>query len=133
MPATSSRTGLPLRILCADDTPQIAEIVQDVLRLEGHSVSPVCDGQEAYRAIVAAPKAFDVLITDHRMPQLSGLSLVAKLREIGFSGVIIVHSSVLSELDLAGYRALAVEHIVTKPAEFGRLIAIIREISKARA
>ena len=132
MSATSSSTGLPLRILCADDTPQITGIIQDALQLEGHSVTPACDGQEAYRTITAAPVAFDVLITDHRMPQLSGLSLVAKLRDIGFSGVIIVHSSDLSESDLAGYRALAVEHVVTKPSEFGRLIAIIREISKAK-
>jgi len=59
--------------------------------------------------------AYDVLITDHHMPTISGLELVAQVRALNFPGKIIVFSSELStEVDM-GYRRHKVDHILPKP------------------
>lgn len=102
--------------------------------MEGHRVTCVGDGRAAYELITTAPpREFDVLITDHQMPEWSGLALVSRLRAAGFSGAIIVHSSDLSDTERTAYRTLAVDHIFTKPDGFSDLIAAIREISRKRA
>ena len=104
-----------LRILCAEDHELICEVLKKALSGAGHHVECVFDGQAAWERLSANPLAFDVLITDHQMPHLSGLELVRKLRETAFAGRIIVESGNLTpELEDA-FRALVVDRIIRKP------------------
>lgn len=108
-------------VLCADDHDQIALIMQRLLERAGHHVECVSDGQQAWERIAAAPAHFDVIVTDHQMPHLSGLELAARLRAIGFSGKIIIQSGRLSPAEESAYRALAVDNILRKPGDLLRL------------
>ena len=93
----------------------ICEVLKKALSGAGHDVECVFDGQAAWERLSANPLAFDVLITDHQMPHLSGLELVRKLRETAFAGWIIVESGNLTpELEDA-FRTLVVDRIVRKP------------------
>ena len=114
---TGNETGKNrvLKILCAEDHEQICELLKKVLSDAGHEVECVSDGQAAWDLLSADPLAFDVLITDHQMPRLSGLGLVQRLRETAFAGRIVVESGNLTpELEDA-FRALEVDRIVPKP------------------
>ena|ERR1019366_2424559 len=117
-----------LRVLCAEDNEQIALVVRYALEDAGHFVECVEDGQTALERITSNLNFFDVLMTDHQMPCLSGLGLVSKLRDTAFSGTIIVHSSHLSTAEADAYRALAVDYIFTKPTELAALLTIIQQL-----
>ncbi len=113
-------------VLCADDHDQIALLVQRLLERAGHHVECVSDGQQAWERIAAAPDHFDVVVTDHQMPHISGLELAARLRAIGFAGKIIIQSCRLSLAEESAYRALAVDNILCKPGDVLRLAELMQ-------
>lgn len=86
------------------------------------------DGHLALERITADVSFFNVLVTDHQMPRLSGLGLVSKLHDTAFSGVIVVHSSHLTEAEADAYRALAVDHILSKPAPLPVLLNLVHQL-----
>lgn len=65
------------RILVADDERVIREILTEFLTLEGFSVNTVEDGEKALTELRLRP--YDLLITDLKMPRLSGLQLLEKI------------------------------------------------------
>ena len=104
-----------LRVLYADDMRELRQLLEIVLGRDGHRVDSVPDGHLALDEVKKHPGMYDVVITDHHMPTISGLELVAHLRDIKFPGKIIVFSSELStEVDLS-YRHYKVDHILPKP------------------
>lgn len=104
-----------LRILYADDMPELREVACASLSRDGHSVECAADGALAVERVTAGPTAFDLLITDHHMPNLNGLELVMQLRVLGFQGKILVFSSELSREIHAAYQRLNVDRILYKP------------------
>jgi two-component system response regulator FlrC len=66
------------RILVADDEPGLREFVTDSLELDDHAVVPAKDGREAARLL--DERGFDLVITDLKMPGLSGMDLLRKVR-----------------------------------------------------
>jgi signal transduction histidine kinase len=69
----------PLRILVVDDEPVTRDVVTRYLRFEGHEVTVAANGSDAWAEFVAGN--FDLLLTDHAMPGMSGLHLAAAARE----------------------------------------------------
>ncbi|MDB4953895.1 MAG: response regulator receiver modulated metal dependent phosphohydrolase, partial [Myxococcales bacterium] len=65
------------RILVVDDERVIREILAEFLALEGFSVHTVEDGEKALTELRLHP--YDLLITDLKMPRLSGLQLLEKI------------------------------------------------------
>ena len=118
-PDTTTSTPNPvkrtLRILYAEDVRQLRELLTVVLTKEGHTVECVPDGLEALEKITAGPTDYDLLITDHHMPNMTGLDLVTHLRALPFPGKIIVFSSELSPTVSFAYRQLKVEYLLPKP------------------
>lgn len=105
----------PLRILYADDMPELRELMSDVLAHEGHRIETVSDGGEALERLKQARDDFDLLITDHHMPRLNGLELVRQTRQLAYPGKIVVFSSEFSEKVHEQYRQFAVDAILAKP------------------
>ena len=75
-----------MRILLADDDGELRLSIGSVLRHEGHEVIEVRDGSLLLEALgsafldgVAVPA--DLIISDQRMPGVTGLSLLAGLRQ----------------------------------------------------
>lgn len=116
--STASQTARPrksLRVLYADDMRELRQLLEIVLGRDGHKVESVHDGKLALEMLRRDPGAYDVVITDHHMPNISGLEIVAALRAMKYPGRIIVFSSELStEVDSA-YRRHKVDHILPKP------------------
>src|SRR5258706_10162421 len=65
------------RILVVDDERVIREILAEFLSLEGFSVHTVEDGEKALTELRL--HSYDLLITDLKMPRLSGLQLLEKI------------------------------------------------------
>ncbi|MBI3180839.1 MAG: sigma-54-dependent Fis family transcriptional regulator [Myxococcales bacterium] len=63
-------------ILVADDEPSIRHVLSLVLAEKGYEVRAVADGEEALREL--SSRAYDVVISDVRMPKLDGMLLLEK-------------------------------------------------------
>ena len=113
--AASPAPKKSLRVLYADDMKELRQLLEVVLGRDGHKVESVQDGNLALELLRDNPTAYDVVITDHHMPTVSGLELVAKLRAMNYKGRIIVFSSELSEEVDATYRHHLVDFILPKP------------------
>ncbi|HEY4242604.1 MAG TPA: HD domain-containing phosphohydrolase [Kofleriaceae bacterium] len=67
------------RILVVDDERVIREILAEFLALEGYTVDTVEDGEKALTELRVRP--YDLLITDLKMPRLSGLQLLERIEQ----------------------------------------------------
>jgi CheY-like chemotaxis protein len=68
------------RILVADDTKAITDIVTNILQKEGHEVQSFYNGQQAIDAL-SKEGHFDLVITDMLMPEKDGFDVIAFIKE----------------------------------------------------
>jgi two-component system response regulator AtoC len=101
------------KVLVADDEIGIREFLADTLRLDDHDVVEAVDGRDALRRL--DERAYDLLITDLKMPNLDGLSLLKKARADQPELEVIVltaHGSIESAVDAMRHGAF---DYLTKP------------------
>ncbi len=67
------------KVLVADDEIHIIHVVAIKLRNNGYEVIAANNGAEAYD--LACREKPDIVVTDYQMPLMTGLELIAKLRE----------------------------------------------------
>ena len=68
------------RILVVDDEPEIVDEMKDFLQNKGHSCETAYSAQEALKKLEAVPE-ISIVLTDVRMPGMSGLELLGTLRK----------------------------------------------------
>jgi PAS domain S-box-containing protein len=85
-----------LHILYVEDSDDDFSLVEQALKADLPAVrlARSVQGEEALQRLVAEPLSFDVLLTDHRLPAISGLELCRQVRGRGLS----VPSVILTEV-----------------------------------
>lgn len=68
-----------LRVILVDDEIFIREMGSDVLSMLGCIPSVASDGREAWDMIRTDPSAFDVIISDYNMPEMTGIDLASNV------------------------------------------------------
>lgn len=119
-----------LQILAVEDEKAVAQILAVVLGGPAAKVTRASDGWEALMKIGAAKRPFDVVITDHRMPRMTGLELVKQLRKRDFKGKTLVLSAHLSDEDIKAYEELEVDMMMSKPFDFEELQSAVALLTK---
>src|SRR6476620_8406816 len=76
------------RILVIDDDPGVRESMTRMLRGAGYTVQSAASGEDGFD--LARGDAFDVILSDMRMPGLSGLDVLRKLRDVHVDACFIV-------------------------------------------
>ncbi len=100
-------------ILCLDDEPAIGLILQDTLERAGHQTVSAHNVPQALQALQAG--TVDLIISDYRMPGLTGLEFLALLRQEGYETPLIMLTGYGSiEHAVAAIKAGAIDYI-TKP------------------
>lgn len=69
-------------ILVAEDERDIRELIQFTLMFAGHTVTLAANGEEAVRKAADASPPFDLVITDVRMPRLTGYDACRQIRAL---------------------------------------------------
>lgn len=123
--ARSGASSRRWRILWAEDNLQLGDILVCLLTRLGHEVRHARDGGEAWALLARDLGAFDLVVTDHQMPELGGPELVRRLRAARFAGRIVVYSSALEAGERREYERLGVDRIVEKAAAPAHLLAAI--------
>jgi CheY-like chemotaxis protein len=78
------------RILVVDDEPMVRALIARALTDEGYEVVAVANGRAALDAARGADVGFDLIITNSYMPGLTGVELVARVRQ-DFPDLPILH------------------------------------------
>jgi DNA-binding response OmpR family regulator len=110
-----------LNILAVEDDKAVAQFLALVLGGPKCKVATANNGEKALAKIDAAKMPFDVVITDHRMPRVTGLQLVRELRARKFGGKVVVLSAHLGEENIKAYQELGVDSLIAKPFDVDEL------------
>ena len=111
-------------ILVADDEKNIRNGLQIALEDEGYEVLLAADGNEAWKLLVSSN--IDLVVSDLRMPGLSGQDLLKKVvSSFPMMPVIILTGHGTIESAVEAMRNGAVD-FVTKPLNLDRLFLMIR-------
>jgi CheY-like chemotaxis protein len=111
------------RYLLVDDNVAFAENLAEIIADSGNDAVVADSGA---RALELAPTThFDALVSDMRMPRMSGAELVIRLRELdpGLPAIIVSAYSCDDELDRAQHSGLLA--ILSKPVPVARLLALL--------
>jgi DNA-binding response OmpR family regulator len=86
---------VPKSVLVVDDDAGIRNMVAETISRAGFRTDTASDGEEGWAAICLT--TYDLIITDHEMPRLTGLSLIRRLRQVSPEPPCILISGNLPE------------------------------------
>ena len=118
-------------ILVADDEPHIGKIIQMKLELGPYRVTLVPDGRAALEAL-EGDEPIDLVLLDIMMPHMSGLEVLARLREVPrwHSTPVIMLTAKGQDGDRKRALELGATDFLTKPFSPNKLLARIDELFK---
>ena len=125
-----TNTKSPARILVVDDDANLAAFVLEILSDAGHESTSVGNARDAMERMEAEP--FDLVITDMRMPAMSGLDLVSWTKKYDPRIAILAVTAYGSiETAVQVVRAGAADYI-TKPFEADALLLVVDRCLRER-
>jgi len=106
---------MPKRILVVDDDPNIRRLVSLALTEDTpYEVSDVSSAEAALLHISRQP--VDLLFTDVRMPGMSGIELIQRVRQLDPGTAVVVFTISPEDLSPQLKTELQIDYVLTKPA-----------------
>ena len=126
-PLADDAAARPLTILAVDDDALVLMNTSLMLEDLGHAVTEAHGGLEALDLLKAGGIAFDLVITDHSMPRMTGSELAAEIRQL-WPGLPVILATGYAELPKGGDNKLP---RLPKPFTQGQLQEIIARVIAA--
>lgn len=111
------------QILIADDEKSMRDFLKILLNKEGHQVTTAKDAKEALAAVKSAP--FDLVITDIRMPGMSGLELLEEIKEINIDLPVIMITAFASPDDAVTAMKNGAFDYISKPFNVDEIKSVV--------
>jgi two-component system, NtrC family, response regulator PilR len=128
--AAETPAGGPTRILVVDDEPSMREMLRIVLRRDGYDVVLAENGRTAMERLQSQP--FDLLLSDIRMPDVSGVEVLRMAKEINRDLVAFMMTAFAStDTAVEAMRLGAVDYFI-KPFSMDELRFKVRQHLEAR-
>jgi PAS domain S-box-containing protein len=120
-------SGSGSRLLVVDDEPMILDLMVDLFKDQDVHVDTAANGSEACRKI--SRQAYDVIITDVRMPQMNGLDLYSEILDMRpeMEGRIIFMTGDLIDEEIAGFLSRVDAVSIPKPLEVPDVLSAVAE------
>ena len=115
-------------ILTVDDSASIRQMISFTLKGAGYEVVEASDGEEAYAKAKRNP--VNLVLTDHNMPKMDGLTLIKSLRglEQYKSVPLLVVTTESSDAMKAQGRAAGASGWLVKPFDPRRLLEVVKKV-----
>ena len=114
------------RILVVDDDPDTRQLSVDVLVNANFEVQAAVDGADAWEVLRA--KHFDLVITDNKMPRMTGIELIAKLRYTRLPLPVIMATSQLPTWEFERKPWLLPDATLQRPFSNDDLLVTVKKV-----
>jgi two-component system cell cycle response regulator CpdR len=115
------------RILVCDDEDAMRAFVARALQLDGHVTAEAVDGAHALEILAAEGGAFDLVVSDIRMPVMDGIALALTVARDFPDVVVLLMTGFADQRERASNLEAIIHDVVTKPFP----LAVIREKAQA--
>ena len=117
-----------MNILVCDDKPVMLKFLQEYLESEGHAVTTACDGEEGFSKFGEIQP--EVIITDMKMPKLSGIELLKKVKSANPDVIVIMMTAFATiESAIEAMREGAYDYII-KPFSIDQIKLIMNKVGE---
>jgi two-component system response regulator AtoC len=121
------------KVLVADDDAAIRKLLVDLLGGEGYEVSEAKTGSEVLSALSAADRRPDLVLMDVRMPEMSGIDVLRRMRDQKTGvGVLVMTAYGTSNLAIQSIQLGAYDYI-TKPFDLEEVLVAVRRFFEHRS
>jgi DNA-binding response OmpR family regulator len=117
---------IPQRILVVDDDGDMRRLNTEVLVSYGYEVDGAEDGAVAWDALQL--NDYDLIVTDNRMPKVTGVELLKKMRAARMALPVIMATGVLPLDEFARYPWLKPAATLVSPYSTGELLGKVKEV-----
>jgi CheY-like chemotaxis protein len=116
----------PTSIMVVEDEKELASLFKAFLERMGYDIVTFTDPIMALEFFKQGTKEFSLILTDLRMPEMSGLELAAEIRKFNEKiKIILITAFMVEDLMISEtYKLAKINEIVQKPVK----IAALREI-----
>ena len=123
-----------MRILIADDEESMRVLVARAIALDGHEIVTAQDGAEALEILTDQDGAFDLLLTDIKMPVMDGIALALAAARDFPEVIILLMTGFADQRERASGLNAIVHDVVTKPFSVADIRTAVADAlaSKAR-
>jgi len=118
------------KILVVDDELSMREFLQILLEKEGYDVKLACDGAEAIENIES--DAFDLVISDVRMPNISGIDVLKFVKEKAPDTSVVMITAFASMEQAIQAIKLGAFHYITKPFKVEEIRHVVSSAIKRK-
>lgn len=115
-----------VRVLVAEDNPDVREFIMRALVSSGYEVSGAIDGQEALEVLSQA--RFDVLVSDIVMPNLDGVALAMMVGPLYPQMRIVLVSGYAQERMRAHNLEALVHKVIAKPFSLEEIVDAVKNV-----
>jgi DNA-binding response OmpR family regulator len=109
---------MPNRVLIVDDNQDLAENIAEILALKGFVTDIAASAEEALPK--ALPDGPSILVTDYRLPGMTGAELVREIRQMRATVRAVVMSAYTDEGTISAARSAGADFLA-KPVDFASL------------
>ena len=124
-----------LSILYVEDHEELRNSTVEILNSLFAKVSFGIDGAEALRTYEEFHREenqyYDIVLTDIKMPNMNGVTLIEEIYKINPQQKIVVLSAHDESEYLVPLINLGINHFIQKPIEFDKLLDVLKDISKS--
>jgi two-component system, cell cycle sensor histidine kinase and response regulator CckA len=131
-PSGALHAGLSGQIGCVDDEAAVLSVMQRALEMANYRVSAATSPLAALEWFRAPGSRIDVLVTDYRMPELSGLELVQRVRALRPNLPVILVTGHAEGLPFATTPP-GIYAVIRKPFRLTELIQCVQSCLAAHA
>ena len=119
-----------MRILYVEDSKVLLKNVSKALNRAGFAVDTAADGASGLE--LALTGVYDVLILDVMLPNLDGLSILAKVKEAEIDAAVLMLSARVTTADRVQGLNLGADDYLIKPFQLDELIARIHALVRRK-
>ncbi len=113
-------------ILIVDDNVELAENLAEIVEDTGARVLLAENGLRALEQLNQEP--VDLIITDMRMPDMDGSTLVERLKQDGSRVPVVVMSAYSEDHVIANAHAAGVLSVLSKPIDIDKLLGLVKRV-----
>jgi two-component system, cell cycle sensor histidine kinase and response regulator CckA len=122
--------GSSERIMIVDDEPQLLDALTELLKGLGYRAFPFTKPTEALKAFEDGPDEYDLLITDHTMPNMTGIALTNKILQIRKNLPVILMTGYDQMEGPEKLKSLGIHTVLLKPFKKSVFGEILRNVFK---